>query len=146
MYHIWHINKLALRISRNDYVDYRDELGKFHLSKVVDKKNSEILLHYCEFEWRNQNFDFWINVENDCNKIGFATNVSVDDNVNNIDSKWRVGRIEKFDNVGNQCTGQVKIRLATASPKYTSFWTHLDNINEFTPTGVHMEIQKMNLY
>eukprot|EP01083_Nonionella_stella_P219910 787272_1 len=127
-------NKLVI----NDKIDHRDTFGGSTSAIIVDKKQTNLKIHYPEY---GKKFDVWSNYKNELYKFAKHESISsrpghnfmdlqIDEfiNVNPLNHPgWKLGKMDGFE-VGRK-SGQIKIIYNINGCDY-EWWTHVDNKNE----------------
>jgi len=141
--HMSIIEASQLRIHQK--IDHRDTEGRFIKAAIIDKKKSNLKIHY--FGWDSE-WDVWSDYKKELFRFANYKSISErpqhrflrlqkGDNIqmNPMNKGWKVCEIIGFD------LGQIEVVYNT--PKINChFWSHIDNQNEVVilPTALHTNV------
>eukprot|EP01084_Bolivina_argentea_P134476 237196_1 len=127
--------KDAKLLSINDKIDHRDLVGCFRVATIIDKKGSNLKIHYDDWD---KKWDVWCDCETELFK--FAKHTSITErprhrflhlqkgntiNVNPMNKGWKTCKIISF------YLGQIEVIYSMGYYNHY-LWTHIDNEKEVT--------------
>ena len=127
----------AAALKQGDMIDHRDELGRFALATIVEKKQTNLKIHY--LGWSDK-WDFWSDLKKELHRFAKARSISnrpahrfkdlkkgdyIDINPTIRHSGWKSGKIQELDKE----SGQFEVVYTFDDEKFL-YWSHLDNKQE----------------
>eukprot|EP01084_Bolivina_argentea_P265488 450031_1 len=128
----------ASKLKINDKIDHRDEVGRVVYSAVIDKKGTNIKIHYDK--WSHK-WDTWCDFSKELYRYAKPRSISKRlahrfENIKKHDyvdinpimhPGWKTGQIRRID----ANSGQIQVAYQEKSlNEYYQSWAHVDNTNE----------------
>eukprot|EP01084_Bolivina_argentea_P284792 488185_1 len=125
----------AIKLKINDKIDHRDEVGRFICATVIDKKGTNIKIHYDGW------WDIWSDFSQELYRFAKPKsiskrlahrfeNIKQGDyiNVNPIrHPEWKIGQVKSISTSAGQI--QFSYQIASSGTHFLC-WAHVDDINE----------------
>eukprot|EP01083_Nonionella_stella_P026461 72865_1 len=139
----------AMKLSVHEKIDHRDPVGRFVFATVMEKRGSNLKIHYDGWSRR---WDVWSNFNVELQRFAVAGSISlrpshrahfsglkkgdyVDINPSQRHFGWKIGEIRRLDNK----SGQVQVVYEHLNTNYL-YWAHLDNGNEIALFGTKSRV------
>eukprot|EP01084_Bolivina_argentea_P265489 450032_1 len=143
----------ASKLKINDKIDHRDEVGRVVYSAVIDKKGTNIKIHYDKW---SRKWDIWSDFSKELYRYAKPRSISKRlahrfENIKKHDyidinpiikrPGWKKGQVRRIDDN----SGQIQVVYEEKSLneiEYYKFWAHVDNTNEIANfTSKSLQIQ-----
>ena len=130
----------ARELEKNDLIDHRDKVGMYLEARIIDKKGTNCLIHYIDYDTK---YDVWSDFENELHRFAEYESISKRKHhrlqhlkegslvyfnpvhMKGVSKGWKLGEISGF----NRDQNQIKVTFEF-NKKYKTYWTHRDNVNE----------------
>eukprot|EP01084_Bolivina_argentea_P265487 450027_1 len=132
----------ASKLKINDKIDHRDEVGRVVYSAVIDKKGTNIKIHYDK--WSHK-WDTWCDFSKELYRYAKPRSISKRlahrfENIKKHDyidinpiihPGWKTGQVRRIYTNSSRYSGQIQVVYEEKSlNKQCLIWAHVDNANE----------------
>eukprot|EP01084_Bolivina_argentea_P075632 137085_1 len=134
-------------LKHGDFIDHRDDVGRFALATIVDSVPSNLNLKIHYVGW-NDKWDTWCSYVNEPHRFAKPRSISRRPRHRLMDIKigshidinslkhpgWRIGQVRRLD----VNSGQLQVVYPFAAQNML-WWIHFDNITEIDAFGTHIK-------